>query len=137
MGVCARSAPVIQGADVCVGVCVPAGCSLAWCADKLSSWLSTRPYITQRVCVTNRPPEGGHSPVPVVPRVSQGPVAGDALALSLVEGVQGVRVVAGPPAPSAQVASLIKTLQHVLPLRIRNLSIDQPVNLVVFFTSAA
>lgn len=55
---------------------------------------------------------------PVVPRVPQGAVAGDALALPLVEGVQGVRVVAGPPAASVQVAPLVETLQHVLPLRV-------------------
>lgn len=60
--------------------------------------------------------------LPVVARVPQGSVAGDALALPLVEGVQGVGVVTGLPAPSAQVTSLIKSFQHVLPLRIRNLS---------------
>ncbi len=54
--------------------------------------------------------------VPVVPCVSQGAVAGDAFALSLVEGVQGVRVVTGFPATGVQVTPLIKTLQHVLPL---------------------
>lgn len=35
---------------------------------------------------------------PVVAGVPQGSVAGDTLALPLVEGVQGVRIVAGPPA---------------------------------------
>lgn len=63
--------------------------------------------------------------VPVVSCVSQGSVAGDAFTLSLVEGVQGVRVVTRLPASSAEVTSLIKTLQHVLPLCIRNLSSNQ------------
>lgn len=68
---------------------------------------------------------GGFVCVPVVSCVSQGAVAGDAFALSLVEGVQGVRVVARLPASSAQVTPLIKTFQHVLPLCIRDLSIHQ------------
>lgn len=63
--------------------------------------------------------------VPVVSCVSQGAVAGDALALSLVEGVQGVGVVSGLPAPGAQVTPLIEPLQHVLPLCIRDLSTKQ------------
>lgn len=63
--------------------------------------------------------------VPVVPRVSQGAVAGDAFTLPLVEGVQGVRVVTGLPASSVQVTPLIETLQHVLPLCIRDLSVNQ------------
>lgn len=63
--------------------------------------------------------------VPVVPRVSQGAVAGDAFALPLVEGVQGVRVVTGLPASSVQVTPLIEALQHVLPLCVRDLPVNQ------------
>lgn len=67
----------------------------------------------------------GH--VPVVARVSQCSVAGDTFALSLVEGIQRVRIVAGLPAPSVQVTPLIKALQHVLPLLIGNLENSQQV----------
>lgn len=55
---------------------------------------------------------------PVVAGVPQGSVAGDTLALPLIEGVQGVRIVAGLPAAGTQVTPLIKTIQHVLPLRV-------------------
>lgn len=63
--------------------------------------------------------------VPEVTRISEGAVAGDALTLPLVEGVQGVRVIARLPAASVQVTALVETLQHVLPLSVRDLSIKQ------------
>lgn len=63
--------------------------------------------------------------VPGVTCVSEGAVAGDPLALPLVEGVQGVGVIARLPAASVQVAPLVEALQHVLPLCIRHLSIQQ------------
>lgn len=74
--------------------------------------------------------------VPGVTCISEGAVAGDTLALPLVEGVQGVWVIARFPAASVQVAPLVEALQHVLPLCIRNLSIQQErkyISIVHFF----
>lgn len=74
--------------------------------------------------------------VPEVACISEGAVAGDAFALPLVEGVQGVRVIARLPAASAQVTPLVETLQHVLPLCIRDLSTRQEIKyitVVVFY----
>lgn len=70
---------------------------------------------------------------PEVARVSEGAVTGDALTLPLVEGVQGVRVVAGLPAAGVEVTPLIEALQHVLPLCIRDLSTSRNKNILVTF----
>lgn len=55
---------------------------------------------------------------PVMPGVSKRSVAGDSLALSLIEGIQTVGVLAWLPSVSIKVAFFFKLFQQVIPLSI-------------------
>lgn len=54
-------------------------------------------------------------------RVWDSPIAGDPLALPLVEGIQLVGIVADAPLFGIQIPPLIKLLPQVIPIRIRRL----------------
>lgn len=56
--------------------------------------------------------------LPVMSGVSKCSVAGDSLALSLIEGIQTVGVLAWLPSVSTEVAFLFKLFQQVIPLSI-------------------
>lgn len=59
--------------------------------------------------------------VPQMARVRDGPVAGDPLALPLVESVQFIGVIAHAPLFGIQIPPLIKLVPQVIPVSIQDL----------------
>lgn len=59
----------------------------------------------------------------MVSRVTDGTVTGHPLTLSLVEGIESIRVLSTLPSPGTQVLSLFKLIPEVIPINVRALFI--------------